>query len=159
MPTFNANHSSFTPSATALSPTPNWCLDAVGTGVFGKVVMFSWGGSETTSTSYATRWVRPTTAGTGAKTAITIGFSQPNYTTAAFTATASYATSQPIIPAASVGDLWAENWNGQGGVGAIALPLNNPWYVSTGVLVSALECVNVTGTGAATTSYGVVWEE
>lgn len=159
MPTFNANRSSFTPAAFGASSVPNWCLDAVGTGVFGKIVMFSWGGQETTSTAYSTRWVRPLTAGTGAKTAITIGYAQPNYATAAFTATASYGTLQPATTGAGVGDLWNESWNGQGGVGAIALPLNNPWWVSTGVLAGALECQNVVGAGANTTSYGVTWEE
>src|ERR1700761_8654084 len=152
MPTFNANHSSFTPVTTALTPTPNWCIDTVGTGVFGKVVMFSWGGQETTSTAYSTRWVRPTTSGVGAKTAVTIGFAQPNYTTAACTVSSSYATSQPLIPAASVGDLWNESWNGQGGVGAIALPLNNPWWISTGVLMGAIVCANVTGSTASASS-------
>ena len=159
MPTFNAVHSNFTPASFSVSSTPNWCLDAVGTGVFGKIVMFSWGGGDTNSTSQNTRWVRPTAAGTGAKTAITIGYNQPNYTTAAFTATSSYGTSQPVVPAQGVGDLWNESWNSQGGVGAIALPLNNPWWVSTGILQGAFECQNTVGTSANTVSFGVTWEE
>ena len=48
MPTFNAMRDSFTPAAFSISSAPNWCLDAVGTGVFGKVIMFTWGGSLTT---------------------------------------------------------------------------------------------------------------
>jgi len=159
MPTFNAMHQSFTPSAFSLSSVPNWCLDAVGTGVFGKVVMITWGGSLTTSTGYSTRWVRPTTAGTGSKTAITIGYNQPNYATAAFTATSSYGTSQPIVPAQDVGDLWSQRWNAQGGVGVIAMPLANPWWVATGVLQGALECQNYNGVDATGSSYGVTWEE
>lgn len=159
MPTFSAMRTSFTPAAFTISSTPNWCLDAVGTGVFGKVVMINWGGALTSSTGYSTRWVRPTTAGTGAKTAITLGYGQPNYTTAAFTATSSYATSQPIVPARDVGDLWSQSWNGQGGVGVIAMPLANPWWIATGVLVGALECQNYAGTDAASSNYGVEWEE
>ena len=159
MPTFNATRDSFTPAAFSVSSAPNWCLDAVGTGVFGKIIMIGWGGSLTTSTGYSTRWARPTTAGTGTKTAITIGYNQPNYTAAAFTATTSYATSQPIFPAQSVGDLWTQNWNGQGGVGVIVMPLANPWWVSTGVLTGALGCQNYTGTDAAGSSYTTTWEE
>lgn len=159
MPTFNAMRQNFTPSSFTTTSAPNWCLDAVGTGVFGKIVMITWGGQLATSTGYATRWVRPTTAGTGAKTAITIGYNQPNYTTAAFTATSSYATTQPTVPAQAVGDLYVQSWNAQGGVGAIALPLANPWWVATGVLVGAFECQNYTGVDANGSSYGVSWEE
>lgn len=159
MPTFSGNRSSFTPATWSLSSAPNWCLEAVGTGVFGKVIMIGWGGSATTSTGYLTRWVRPTTAGTGGKTAITIGYSQPNYATAAFTNTSAYATSSPIVPAVGVGDLWAQAWNAQGGVGVIVMPLANPWWLATGVLVGSLECQNVTGTDAALSSYSLEWEE
>jgi len=155
MPTFNATRANFTPSTT----NDNWTLDAVGTGVFGKIVMFGWGGQGTTSSGYMTRWVRPTAAGTGAKTAITIGFNQPNYTTAAFTATSTYASTQPTLPATGVGDLFAQSWNVQGGVGEIVLPLNNPWWVSTGVLQGAFSCRNITGVDASLSSYQVTWEE
>lgn len=160
MPTFNAMRDNFTPSTFATTAAaPNWCLDAVGTGVFGKVVMINWGGSLTASTAYATRWVRPTSAGTGTKTAIVIGYNQPNYATAAFTATSSFGTAQPVVPAQSVGDLYTQNWNAQGGVGVIVLPLANPWWVSTGVLQGALTCMNYIGVDANGSSYGVMWEE
>ena len=121
--------------------------------------MIGWGGMASTSTGYSTRWVRPTTAGTGAKTAITIGYSQPNYATAAFTISSAYATSEPIVPAVGTGELWSQDWNAQGGVGVIVMPLANPWWVSTGVLVGALECQNVAGTDANLSSYTVTWEE
>jgi len=130
MPTFNAGNGAFTPSTT----NDNWTLDAVGTGVFGKVISIGWGGSLTTSTGYRTRWVRPTTAGTGTKTALTIGYNQPNYIAAAFTATSTYGTAQPVLPTDPAGNLHAQNWNAQGGVGMIVMPLANPWWVSTGRL-------------------------
>lgn len=155
MPTFTAGNGAFTPATT----NDNWTLDAVGTGVFGKVVAIGWGGRLTTSTGYRTRWVRPTTAGVGGKTALTIGFHQPNYTTAAFTATSTYATTQPVLPADPAGNLWAQDWNAQGGVGMIVLPLANPWFVSTGVLQGALSCRNIAGTDANGSSYEVTWEE
>jgi len=159
MPTFSAQRDSFTPASWSQSSAPNWCLDAVGAGVFGKVIMIGWGGSLTTSTGYSTRWARPTSSGTGTKTTITLGYLQPNYTVAAFTAATSYATSQPVFPAQSVGDLWTQNWNGQGGVGVIVMPLANPWWVANGVLQSELGCQNYTGTDASGSSYSCEWEE
>ena len=157
MPTFNAGQggAAFTPSLT----NDNWTLSAVGTGVFGKVVAIGWGGRLTTSTGYRTRWTRPTTAGTGGKTALTIGYSQPNYTTAAFTATATFATDQPVLAADPAGNLWAQDWNAQGGVGMVVMPLANPWWVSTGVLQGELSCRNIAGVDAAGSSYQVTWEE
>lgn len=155
MPTFNAGNGAFTPSTT----NDNWTLDAVGTGVFGKIVSIGWGGSLTTSTGYRTRWVRPTAAGVGGKTALTIGFSQPNYATAAFTATSTYATTQPVLPTDPAGNLYATNWNGQGGLGVIIHPLANPWWVVTGVLQGALSCRNTFGVDANASSYQMTWEE
>lgn len=161
MPTFNAMRDNFTPSSFTTTSAPNWVLDAgaAATGTFGKVVMINWGGSLTASTAYATRWVRPTTAGTGSATNITLGYNQPNYATAAMAVVSSYGTTQPTVPAQSVGDLYTQNWNAQGGVGVIVLPLANPWWVSKGVLISAIECQNYIGTDANGSSYGVMWEE
>ncbi len=155
MPTFSANQGAFTPSTT----NDNWTLDAVGTGVFGKIIVIGWGGRLTTSTGYRTRWTRPTAAGTGAKTALTLAYHQPNYTTAAFTATSTYATTQPTLAADPSGNLWAQDWNAQGGVGAVVLPLANPWWVATGVLQGAFSCRNVAGVDANGSEYMVTWEE
>jgi hypothetical protein len=155
MPTFAGGNGAFTPSTT----NDSWTIDAVGTGVFGKIVEIGWGGRLTTSTGYRTRWTRPTAAGTGAKTALTIAAHQPNYAAAAFTLTSTYATTQPTLPADPAGNLWAQDWNSQGGVGVIAMPLANPWWVVTGVLQGALSCRNVAGTDASGSSYHVVWEE
>lgn len=155
MPTFTAGNGAFTPSTT----NDCWTLDAVGTGVFGKVVAIGWGGSATTSTGYRTRWTRPTTAGVGGKTALTLAFHQPNYTAAAFTATSTYATTQPVLAADPAGNLYATDWNAQGGIGMIVMPLANPWWVSTGVLQGALSCRNTKGTDASLSSYEVTWEE
>lgn len=160
MPTFNAGNGAFTPStSTGAAAAGNWTLDAVGTGVFGKVISVGWGGRLTTSTGYRTRWTRPTTAGSGTKTALTIGFAQPNYTTAAFTATASYATTNPVSATDPAGNLYATDWNAQGGLGILIHPLANPWWVATGVLQGSLTCQNVAGNDASGSSYQVCWEE
>jgi hypothetical protein len=163
MPTFNAGNGAFTPGLTnpaaGAAQAGNWTLDSVGTGVFGKVIQIGWGGQLTTSTGYRTRWARPTTAGTGGKTALVIGFNQPNYTTAAFTATSIYATAGPTLPADPGANLYATSWNAQGGVGIIVMPLANPWWVATGILQGALECQNINGNDASGSSYQVTWEE
>lgn len=159
MPTFSANRQSFTPAAWSVSSVPNWCLDAVAAGTFGKITIISWGGSLTTSTGYSTRWARPTTAGTGTKTTIQQGALQPNYTAPGLFATTSYGTSQPVFPAQDVGDLWSERWNAQGGVGAIVMPLANPWWVVNSAGTGALGCQNYNGVDATGSSYGVTWEE
>lgn len=155
MPSFSGGNAAFTPSTT----NDNWTIDAVGTGVFGKVTAIGWGGSLTTSTGYRTRWTRPTTAGGGTKTALTIAYNQPNYTTAAFTLTSTYGTTQPVLAADPAGNLWRQDWNGQGGVGIYIPPLANPWWVATGVLQGSLSCRNTLGTDASASSYHVSWEE
>lgn len=155
MPTFTAGNGQYTPSLT----NDNWTLDAVGTGVFGKIIAVGWGGSLTTSSGYRTRWVRPTAVATGGKTALTIGFHQPNYVTAAFTATSTFATTQPTLPADPAGNLYATDWNGQGGLGILIMPLANPWWIVTGVLTGEFSCRNTKGIDASGSSYEVTWEE
>lgn len=155
MPTFHGGNGGFTPSTT----NDCWTLTAVGTGVFGKITMIGWGGRLATSTGYRTRWTRPTAAGTGGKTALTIGYGSPNYTTAAFLLTSTFATTQPTLAADPAGNLWAQDWNAQGGLGAIVMPLANPWWVATGVLQGEFSCRNVAGTDATSSSYHVQWEE
>jgi len=154
MPTFSGGNGAFTPSTT----NDNWTVDSVGTGVFGKIIAIGWGGRLITSTGYRTRWVRPSAAGTGGKTALTVNGHQPNYNTAAFTLTSTYATTQPTLPADPAA-LWGQDWNAQGGLGVMVFPLANPWWVSTGVLQGALSCRNIAGTDSNGSSYDVTWEE
>jgi len=153
MPSFNANNGAFTPATTQ----DNWCLDSQTAGVFGKVVAIGWGGRLTTSTGYRTRWTRPTTIGSGTFTALTLGYGQPNY----FTAGARCGTfaTQPVLAADPAGNLWAQDWNAQGGVGVIVMPLANPWYFVNGVLTGQVACRNVAGTDANGSTYSVEWEE
>lgn len=155
MPTFSGGNGAFTPSTS----NDNWTLLAGTAGQIGKVVSFNWGGRMTTSTGYRTRWVRPTTAGSGAATALTLGYAQPNYTTADLVLASTFATTQPVLPVDPAGNLYAQDWNAQGGVGAIVLPLANPWWIIDGLLQSQLSCRNVAGTDANGSTYGVTWEE
>jgi hypothetical protein len=156
MPTFSGGNAAFTPSAT----NDNWTLSYAATsGSFGKIVEFGWGGSLTTSTGYRTRWTRPTTGGTGGGTAITIAANQPNYATPQASLYSTYTTSQPVLAADPSGNLHRQDWNGQGGLGFIALPLANPWWMSNGILQSAISCRNTVGTDANASSYHCCWEE
>jgi len=155
MPTFEGGNGAFTPSTT----NDCWTLDfGVTAGTFGKITMIGWGGRLTTSTGYRTRWTRPTAAGTGTRTNITLQYAQPNYIAAGGVLTSTYGTAQPTLPA-DPSNLWSQDWNAQGGVGAIALPLNNPWWAVNGVLQGSISCRNVAGTDANGSEYSVQWEE
>lgn len=153
MPTYTAGNGAFTPS----TAQDNWTLDSQTAGVFGKVVEIAWGGSEVSSAAYRTRWVRPTTIGSSTFTALTPGFHQPNYITFG-SRTGTFATA-PVLPADPAGNLFAQDWNGQGGMGMIAHPLANPWWFQNGVLTGQISCRNTKGTGASTSSYEVTVEE
>lgn len=157
MPTFTGGNGAFTPSTT----NDNWTLDfnPGATGAFGKVVAIGWGGRLTSSTGYRTRWTRPTTAGVGAGTAITLAYHQPLYTSAQAALYSTYATTQPVLAADPGANLHQQDWNAQGGVGMIVLPLANPWWAVKGVLQSAISCRNVAGTDANGSSYECTWEE
>ena len=157
MPEFYGGVYAVTPVTTA----DNWTLSSSGgtAHAFGKIFQFSWGAAETTSVAYATRWVRATTGGS-TPTAITLGYGQPFYTAAGL-ALASTWTTQPVIPAAGAGNLFAQSWNGQGGNGVIVLPLDKEWWLQADVLPTGLgtiDCRN-NAVGAGVSSYYVSWKE
>lgn len=153
MPTYTSGNGAFTPSTTQ----DNWTLDTQSSGVFCKVVGIGWGGQLTTSSGYRTRWTRPTTLGSSTFTALTNAYHQPNYT-AVGSRVGTFAT-QPVLAADPAGNLWAQSWNAQGGVGAIYMPLANPWWAVNGVLQSQISCRNINGVDANGSSYEVTVEE
>lgn len=166
MATFNGNNGAFTPTtsnpAAGGAANGNWMVDASGaTGAIGKIISYGWGGRLTTSTGYRTRWGRFSTAPAGAKTNFSnqpqVG-GNPNQGTNALTLTQFFATTNPSM-AADPASLDAQDWNAQGGLGKIILPLANPWWVISGVLNSGVWCLNVAGVDASGSSYGVTWEE
>jgi hypothetical protein len=69
-----------------------------------------------------------------------------------------FATTNPSM-AADPASLDAQDWNGQGGMGKIILPLANPWWIIVGVANAGIWCLNVAGVDASGSSYGVTWEE
>ncbi len=153
MPTYTSGNGAFTPSTTQ----DNWTLYAASAGVFCKVIAIGWGGQLTTSTGYRTRWCRPTTGGSSTFTALTNAYHQPNYTTVG-SEVGTFATA-PTLPADPGGNLWAQSWNAQGGVGMVVMPLANPWWVVNGVLTGQISCRNINGTDASGSSYEVTVEE
>lgn len=153
MPSFAANNGAFTPSTSQ----DNYTVDSQTAGVFGKIVMINWGGRLTTSTGYRTRWTRPTTIGSSTFTALTLAYEQPNYTSAGARC-GTFATA-PVLASDPAGNLFATDWNAQGGVGVVVHPLADPWWFVNGVLTGQISCRNIAGTDAAGSSYGVKWEE
>ena len=153
MPSFSSGNGAFTPATNQ----DNYTVDSQTAGVFGKVVAVGWGGRLTTSTGYRTRWTRPTTIGSSTFTALTIGYNQPNYVTAGARC-GTFATA-PVLATDPAGNLWAQDWNAQGGVGIIVLPLADPWWFVNGVLTGQISCRNIAGTDANGSSYEVTWEE
>lgn len=152
MPSFSAHNGAFTPATTQ----DNWNLEMDTAGDFGKVVAIGWGGRLTTSTGYRTRWVRPTTAGSGVFTALSNEAHTPGYATPlGRVGTFATASTLPTDP----DNLWAQDWNAHGGVGYIIMPLASPWWVANGVLTGQLACRNVAGTDANGSSYGLTWDE
>lgn len=141
-----------TASATQLN---NGTLTMLTVGSMAKVVMFGWGGSDTSLISYSTRWARVTnTPATPA--ALTIN-SPPGITPIA---TFNTYTTTPTAPASPNG-LWQVDWNSQGGGGTIVLPWGGQWPISGGALgttYSQIGCGNVVG-ASANTSFPVTWEE
>jgi hypothetical protein len=154
MPTLTSGNGQFTPSTS----TSNWNWDANQiVGGFGKAVAIAWGGSATTSTGYRTRWYRPTANESGTFTALTAAYHQPNYAT--FTTRVGTWTQAGTAPADPAGNLFATDWNSQGGVGMIVMPLANPWWNVSGVLQGQVSCRNTKGTDASLSSYEITVEE
>lgn len=153
MPTATGGNGAFTPATNQ----DNWTLDSQSSGVFGKVVAIGWGGRLTTSTGYRTRWTRPTTIGSSTFTALTLAYHQPNFTSMG-ARLGTFATA-PVLASDPAGNLWAQDWNAQGGVGLIVMPLANPWFFVNGILTGQISCRNIAGTDANGSSYEVTWEE
>jgi hypothetical protein len=153
MPAYTGGQSLATPSVTV----SNWTLEAETAGDHGRVRQVSWGGEVTTSIAMNTRWVRPTTAGVGAGTAIVPGDITPGYSTPLIELYSDYATTPPVIPSADVGELYVTSWNCHGGMGILVLAPGTTWEIINGLLADSITCRNAVGTSAS--SYALIWEE
>jgi len=156
MPSFAGGNGAFTPSTSV----GNWHLDALGSaGPFGRVTQVSWGGSGTSSIGYRTRWSRPSTLGTTPSAGV-LSYNNPNYATAGCAFNLSY-SGNPAYTADPGNNLFAMDWNVQGGGGILVLPIAQPWFIlgNGGVNKQQLSCINTKGTDASLSSYNVAWEE
>ena len=141
MPAFSAHNGAFTPATTQ----DNWCAEADTAGDVLTVVSIGWGGRLTTSTGYRTRWVRPTTAGSGVFTALANEAHTPSYATP-LGRVGTFATA-PVLPT-DPDNLHAQDWNAHGGLGYIVMPLAREWKIINGLLTAQISCRNVAGTDA-----------
>ena len=152
---FSAGNGAFTPSTSQ----DNWTLDASATtGITIRVVMITWGGSNSSSNGYRTRWTRPSTLGTSTFTGITVANDNPNVAPAGLFGT--YVTA-PVLVADPGANLFATDWNNQGGSGILIKPLAQPWWLlgNGGVNKQQLSCRNTKGVDASLSSYQVEWQE
>lgn len=153
MPTYTGGNGAFTPSLAS----DNYTIDSQSAGVFGKVIAIGWGGRLTTSTGYRTRWTRPTGGASGAFTNLTPAFHQPNFTT--FGSRIGTFATPATLAADPAGNLWAQDWNSQGGIGLVVMPLANPWWFVNGILTGQISCRNIAGTDSNASSYEATVEE
>lgn len=145
----------YTPTASTTTLS-HWALTVLTAGFLARIKMITWGGDGTSLVGYISRWTRvnntPVTP-----TALLIGSNNPGTTPIATINT--YAT-----PPTGVADnnLFKQNWNVQGGGGAIVLPIGGEWHVTGGALGTAYNQIaagNVTGADANLSNYGIQWEE
>lgn len=153
MPGYNASRAEFAVSLTL----NNWALSGLTAGDAAKVTQFHWGGGAVATIKYLTRWVRPTTAG-ATPTVITAGKDDDDSNAPNCEAVSAW-TTEPIIPAAGVGDLYRTAWNAHGGLGFIVLPFRKEWRIVNGVGTAQLYCRNEVGADANASSYGLGWTE
>lgn len=155
MPSFSAGNGQFTPSTSQ----DNFTVDAGGSaGGPVRVTAIGWGGSNNSSLGYRTRWTRPSTLGTSTFTAITIANDNPSFSPVSTFGT--YATA-PVLVADPGANLYATDWNSQGGSGLYIFPIAQPWFLIAGggVNKQQLSCRNTKGTDASLSSYQVSWQE
>lgn len=145
----------FTPTASTTTLN-SWVLTVLTVGQTAAIKMINWGGDGTSLVGYVTRWTRVSNT-PATPTALLIAASNP---IAAPMATCNiYGT---VATGTADNNLFKQNWNVQGGGGAITLPIGGEWKIAGGALGTAFNqigCGNVTGTDANLSNYGVQWEE
>lgn len=133
-----------------------WTLTDATAGLLASLKMFSWGGSDTSLISYATQWGRvtntPATSSAFATSPTNPGTTN-NFTCQTYTGTAATGTAGTF--------LYRQNWNSQGGGGAIVLPIGGEWRIVSGALgttYSMLGC-GCSASSGTNSSFGLQWEE
>jgi hypothetical protein len=147
--------STFTPAASTTTLN-SWVLTVLTVGQTADVKMINWGGDGTSLVGYITRWARVSNTPI-TPTAYLIASTNP---IAAPMATCN--TYGTVATGTADNNLFKQNWNVQGGGGAITLPIGGEWRIVGGALGTAFNqigCGNVTGVDANLSNYGVQWQE
>ena len=145
----------FTPTANTTTLN-TWVLSTLTVGQMAKIKYFAWGGDGTSLVGYITRWARVNNTA-AAPTALTVVPTSPNAV-----ALASCNTYGTVATGAADANLFKQNWNVQGGGGAVVLPIGGEWFTvggALGTLFNQIGCGNVTGADANLSSYNLAWEE
>ena len=140
---------------TAAAGTDNWTIDANAAGEVGRIAEFHWGGESTATTAMRTRLVRPTTAGV-TPTVGTDGVRHPGSQAARLRFITAW-TTQPVLPADGVAELFVTSWNSHGGVVLWKASPGEEIVIINGLLTSSVSCRAVLGVGVS--SYGALWDE
>ena len=150
MAVFFGNQAAFTPGT-----AQNWVLDANDLGDIAMVLEVSWGGELTTSTAQRTRWLRPTTDGSGTFTAVgAVQSSRSGAVAKNRFGTFATAPVNPTAPAA----LYATSWNAHGGIGRWLAAPGEEWLLIHDA-GNQLVCINDVGAVATSMSAGCGWKE
>ena len=154
MPTFDVTRNAFTPSA-----TQNWVLWADAAGEYAKVKSVHWGGSAPASAPAVTRWVRPTTAGSGAAV-VTLTPQAPSYKLPTAACLCGTVTTPPTLPASPI-SLFLTDWNKFGGLGRYNMDDLEYWEIINGAAGPATQivCAQDLELTANTMSAGLSWIE
>lgn len=135
---------------------PHWVLTVLTAGQIAKIKMITWGGSGEALKGYVTRWARVNNT-PATPTALLVAPANPLVTPMATCNT--YGTKATGV---ADNNLHKQNWNGQGGGGALVLPIGGEWSVVGGAIPSAFNQIgagNVKGNDADKSSYTVQWDE
>lgn len=152
--TFTASRGAFTPSLSA----DNWTLQTEPT-TMAFVRRISWGGRTSNSSPYRTRWCIPAVAPSGSPTFLSQVASNHGVSTVV-RAVSAYATTAATLPAES-SNLFAQDWNAQGGEGELCFARSKAWVImalNAQTVNSFLCCRNTQGADANASEYSVTWE-
>lgn len=153
MPTrFSGARAAFTPATNK----DNWTFTC--NSAMLKITTISWGGRTLQSSPYRTRWVRPASAPVGSATTLSLQGYNPAVSTSGLLQH-TWSTTEPTLPAEPI-NLFAVDWNAQGGEGFLNLPRNSFWNTDGAAGGFAyLSCRNVQGVDASSSHYGLIVEE
>lgn len=152
--TFSVVRGAFTPSLTH----DNYLL-IFNASTIGMICRIGWGGRMLQPTPYRTRWVVPSTGAVIGSSPLTIQLSNP----AVGTSTIAYASAgTPAVLPADPANIFATDWNAQGGEGVLNFPYSRRpiiWQSAGGSALGQFCCRNTQGVDANGSYYSVTWEE